>query len=84
MPEGERHKVYPGEDPRVIRIVRKVIRGLCRHHRLASAVSDGQVWVDIQRFAVPPPMLEDMTESHAEADVLRYRYRALEDEEIHS
>src|SRR5262245_42452295 len=46
-PEGERHKVYPGEDPRVTRIVRKVIRGLCHHHRLVSAVSDGQVWVDI-------------------------------------
>jgi len=84
-PEGLRHQVFPGRDPRVIRVVRKVVRGLCHHHGLLSAIPDGQVWADVQMFAVPPAFLDEMTEAHAEEDVLRYRFGVLDqDEDIHS
>src|SRR4051812_33325135 len=43
-PQRERHMVYPGRDRRVVRIVRKVVRGLCHHHGLLPPVLDEQVW----------------------------------------
>jgi len=38
--EGERWMVFPGEDERVLRVVRKVIRGLCHYHKILSPVPD--------------------------------------------
>jgi hypothetical protein len=29
----ERHIIYPGRDERVMRVIRKIVRGLCHHHR---------------------------------------------------
>ena len=81
---GERHMVYPGRDERVMRIVRKVVRGLCHYHKLLTPVADGQVWGDVQRFDVPPAFLEEMTSAHAEADILEYRFGVLDDRDIHS
>jgi hypothetical protein len=83
--DGERQKVYPAKDPRFMRVLRKVIRGLSAHHKLRSPVADEQVWADVQRFAVPSEFLLGMTEAHAEHDVLRYRYGTLPDDDlIHS
>jgi hypothetical protein len=42
-----RHKVYPREDARVVRVVKKVVRGLSHHHQVMSAVPDSRVWVDV-------------------------------------
>lgn len=84
MPEGDRYMVYPGQDERVRRIARKVIRGLCHHHTLCSSVRDSQVWVDIQKYEVPPAFLATMTEAHAETDVCQYRFAVLNDDDIHS
>lgn len=83
-PEGGRHMIYPGRDPRVMRIVRKVIRGLCHHHGLLSPVSDFQVWADVQQFLVPPEFDALMTVAHAEEDVLRYRFAVIDGPEQHS
>lgn len=83
-PEGERHMIYPAKDDRVLRIVRKIIRGLCHHHNLLSPVHDSQVLADIQRFEVPPEFLADMTHCHAEEDVLQYQFGVTDEPEIHS
>jgi hypothetical protein len=82
--QGERHLVYLARDPRVMRVVRKVIRGLCYNHGLLSPVLDEQVWADVQRFEVPPAFLDDMTYSHAEQDILHYRFGVIDDPDIHS
>ncbi|UFZ08076.1 hypothetical protein LQG66_18065 [Bradyrhizobium ontarionense] len=81
---GPRHIIYPGRDERVLRIVRKVVRGLCYHHGLLSPLSDDQVFADIHRFAMSPAFLEEMTAAHAEDDILEYRYAVIETEDIHS
>src|ERR1700738_490073 len=83
-PEGQRHMIYPAKDERVLRIVRKIVRGLCHHHKLSSPVHDSQVVADIQRFQVPEEFLLEMTPAHAEEDVLQYRYGVVDDPEIHS
>jgi hypothetical protein len=78
--DGEpRHMIYPAKDPRVLRVVRKVVRGLCYHHGQGAPVSDGRVWVDVMRFAVPPAFLEDMTTWHREPDVLEYQLGVIDD-----
>jgi hypothetical protein len=83
-PEGERHMIYPARDERVLRIVRKIVRGLCHHHGLLSPVHDEQVLANIQRFEVPPQFLAEMTSAHAEEDVLQYRFGVVDEPEIHS
>jgi hypothetical protein len=85
MPDGQRHKVYPADDQRFMRVLRKVVRGLSHHHEVLSPVSDEQLWADVQRFAAPPEFMSEMTVAHAEADVLEYRWAVLPEEEfIHS
>lgn len=39
----------PANDPRFMRVQRKVIRGLSHHHKVLTAVSDEQMWADVQR-----------------------------------
>jgi hypothetical protein len=82
-PEGPRHMVYPARDERVMRIVRKVIRGLSRHHELPWPVQDGQIFADVQRFEAPPEIVGTMTSAHAEEDVLQYQF-ASADPDMHS
>ena len=84
-PEGQRRsKIYPAKDERVMRVVRKIIRGLCHHHKLFPHVLDDQVWADIQRFEVPSDFLDEMPSRHVEADIFKYRYGVIDDPDMHS
>jgi hypothetical protein len=83
-PEGERHLIYPGRDERVLRVVRKTVRGLCHHHGLLSPVADDQVHADIQLFEIPTEFEAEMTFAHADEDILSYRFSLVDEPEIHS
>jgi hypothetical protein len=84
MAGAERHKIYPANDVRFMRVLRKVIRGLCHHHEVLSVVSDDQVWADVQRFAIPPGFFAEMRAAHAEPNIIEYRWATLpEDDLIH-
>ncbi len=61
--------VFPGRDPRVMRVVRKIVRGLCHHHGLLSPVSDDQVWYDVQRFELAPRFLTEFESAHVDPDI---------------
>lgn len=78
------YKVYPGKDEKVLRIVRKVVRGLCHYHKLISPVSEAQVWTDILTYPIPFHSLEDMNYHHREKDICEYRYQVINDGGIHS
>ncbi|HXV65120.1 MAG TPA: hypothetical protein VEK15_30785 [Vicinamibacteria bacterium] len=68
-----------------MRVLRKVIRGLCYHHGLLSVVPDDQVWADVQRYEIPPGFFDEMTVAHSEPDIIEYRWTTLpEDELMHS
>lgn len=82
--EGPRHMLYPGRDERVMRIVRKIIRGMCYHHRLIWPVTDRQVWADVMCFQVPADFLTAMTSAHAERDIIEYRYEVMAEDDLHS
>lgn len=81
---GEEWMIFPGNDERVMRIVRKVIRGLCHHHGIMSPVSDQRVWADVLKYTVPCEFLNQMKHHHREKDVAKYRYQVLDDPSIHS
>ena len=83
-PDGNQYMVYPGKDERVIRIVRKVVRGLCYHHHVIWPVSDQQVWADVMKFVVPQQFLDEMAYCHREKDIIEYRYQVLNESEIHT
>jgi hypothetical protein len=79
-----RHKVYPGKDERVVRVVRKVIRGLCHHHGLATAVPDHAVFADVLVYEVPEALVNDLPLHHRELDIFNYRYSCIDDGQLHS
>ena len=83
-PEGLRHKVLPGQDRRVMRVVRKVIRGLCHYHDVLTAVPDERVWVDVMKYEVPPAFLQEMHYQHRDPDIVEYRYQVLNEEGMNS
>jgi hypothetical protein len=82
--ERIRHKVYPGKDERVMRVVKKVVRGLCHHHNVLTAVQEDQVWADVLKFAVPPEFLDQMSYHHREQDIAEYHYQVLNADGINS
>jgi hypothetical protein len=74
---NNRQMVYPGQDDRVLRIVRKIIRGLCHHHGVMSAVSEKRIWADILKYQIPKEFLSEMACEHREQDIAEYRYQVL-------
>ena len=79
-----RDKIYPGEDKRVIRVVKKIVRGLSHYHGIQSAVSEFSVWVDVMKYQVPDEFLSEMTYAHREQDIANYRYSIIQEDGIQS
>lgn len=76
--DGEiRHKVYPGQDPRVLRIVRKIVRGLCHYHGVLSPVPEKRIWADVLKYHIQEDFMAEMTYEHREQDVAEYQYQLL-------
>jgi hypothetical protein len=69
-----RYLIYPGDDPRCRRVVRKIVRGLSYHHDLRWPVDDRAIWTDVLRFHIPPELLEPLPLHHREPDIFQYRY----------
>jgi hypothetical protein len=73
--EGEtRSLIYPADDPRVIRVVKKMVRGLCHFYELETAVPEDEVFVDVMRFQTPPGILADMAYDERDPQVARWWY----------
>jgi hypothetical protein len=78
----DRSMIFPVRDPRVLRVVRKIVRGLCYYHQVLSPVSDQQVWVEPLKYAIPPGYA--MEYYHRERDIAEYWYEIFDEEEIQS
>jgi hypothetical protein len=57
--------------PRVLRILRKVVRGLSHHHGIETAVAEDRITVDVLRYAIPEGLLAEGVH-HREEDVCWY------------
>lgn len=80
----QRRKIYPAEDERVLRVVRKVIRGLSYYHKLGSPIQDERIWVDVLRYSIPDEYVKTMQYHHREKDIADYLYSALDEDNLHS
>jgi len=81
---GTRYMVYPGRDGRVMRVVKKIIRGLSFYHEIASPLSEQQVWADVMTYSMPREALEQMKYHPREQDIAEYRYVVLNEDGINS
>lgn len=68
----ERWKIYPARDDRVLRVVRKIVRGLSHHHGIETAIAESRITADVLRYAIPEGFFEGEEFQHREADVCRY------------
>jgi len=79
-----RNMIYPGNDPRVLRIIRKITRGLCRFHNVDNAVDERRIKADILKHIVPDAFLENMPLRNCDPDIFQYRFQVLNQVGIHS
>ena len=73
----DRHMVFPGQDERVLRVVRTIIRGLCYHHIERRSVADDAVLAAVQKYNIPETLQGEMCHLHAEDDIIQYSFAVL-------
>jgi hypothetical protein len=78
----ERSKIYPAKDERFSLIIRRIVRGLTHHHRLATAVSDDDVDCEVLQYVIPPAFEDDFTWQTVAPDFISYGYTSLVDEVV--
>jgi hypothetical protein len=71
---SDRSLIYPASDLRIIRVVKKMVRGLCHYHRVETAVPENEVFVDVMRFQTPTGILEGMAHDERDPRVARWWY----------
>jgi len=74
----ERQMIYPGQDQRVIRIIKKIVRGLSYHHRVEDGIDDARIRVDVLRYAVPDDLWSTGTFHRRGSDIFRYWYKTFD------
>jgi len=67
--DRERHLIYPAKEERVLRVLRKIIRGLSHHFDVETAVPESRVWVDVLRPQIPDGLLDACGFQHRHAGV---------------
>ncbi|MGD0877609.1 MAG: hypothetical protein ABSA01_05610 [Anaerolineales bacterium] len=85
MDDGSsQHLVYLGEDEKVLRVIKKVVRGLCYYHNVVWPISDKRVWVDVLKYDIRNTLFNQMEYHHREQDIAEYRYHVVNDDKINS
>lgn len=79
-----RYKIYPGNDPKVIRIVKKIVRGLSYHHHLESVIDDSLIWADVRKLPVDEDLPNFGESGHCDPKIFHYWYEPQDDKEFAS
>lgn len=80
----ERKMIYPGRDERVIRVVKKIVRGLSHHHEIESPVEESRIWADVLKVPIPEDIIASGTFNHCEPDIFRYWFENRQSGDIRS
>lgn len=75
-----RHMIYPGQDERVIRIIKKIACGLSHHHKIESRIDPSRVFADVLRYPMPTELWLEGNFHERESDIFRYWFRKYNDE----
>jgi hypothetical protein len=79
-----RRATFPGNDPRVVRIVKKIVRGLSFYHKLPVPVSESQVWTDVLKYPILEEYLRQLEFHHREKDIFTYGFTSSNEPGIES
>lgn len=80
-----RHLIYPLRDERVMRIMKRIVRGLCHWHDLGTCITEAQVLVDVYRFTIPPVFRAEFKRESLNDNFCWYEHRDSRDcEGLHS
>jgi hypothetical protein len=79
-----RHRIYPAKDERILRVLRKIVRGLLHYHEIETAVADDGLSVDVLTYAIPEGFIKPSEWHHRERDIIEYWYRLYNDGETTS
>lgn len=71
---GTRHMIFPAQDERVMRVVRKIVRGLCYYHQVRTPVPDAHIFADVLKYSIPQELIDDLEVHHREHDIVEYQY----------
>ncbi len=82
--DRDRWMIYPARDERVLRVLKKIVRGLSHFHGLATAVPEERVWVDVMKYSIPDEFLAESQFHHRDPDVCEYWYEACDEAELSS
>jgi hypothetical protein len=67
--------IFPGQDERVIRIIKKIVRGLSHFHEIESAVNEKRIHVVIHDSELSEGTLEPGDFSRSYPGIVRYSYK---------
>lgn len=76
------HMVYPGKDKRVLRVVKKVIRGLSYYHKITWPLSEQRIKAYVLTFNFPKILQDQMEYYHRDPDIVEYRFQVLNENNI--
>lgn len=82
--EQERHMVFPGNDPKVVRVCKKIIRGLSYYHKIDWPIPEERVFVDVLKFEFPESLLKAMEYHHRDPEIVEYRFTVINEQNIQS
>jgi len=80
----ERKMIFPARSPAVLRVVRKIVRGLAHHHEIGTAIPEDRVWVDVLRYPIPRDLLESTTFHHRDPEIFEYWFDETSEDGISS
>lgn len=83
-PNGPREKIFPAKDTGFNLILRRIIRGLCHHHGLGTAIADNRVACDVPRLPFSEVLQSEFTWHEIARDFYRYGYANPGDDNFHS
>ncbi len=74
--DGERRlAIYPAESDRVLRVVKKIARGLSCFHKIECGVDEARMSADVLRYAVPDNFTDDFEYEQREPSIVDYWYK---------
>ena len=81
QPDGQ-WMVYPARDPRVLRVLRKIIRRLSYKHCLRSPLSDDEIWIAHRQFKIQDNFMIDFKSFSVDPSVIQYGFSSIIDPEF--
>lgn len=84
-PNGEdRHMIYPAKDERIVRIVRKIVRGLSHYLGVEQNINEDRVFTDVLKTPFPEGIGDEWESFECVPEIFKCWYHFYNDAEISS